>query len=106
MSSKYDELVEALGIMGEQVFARMAAVDLVVTRLLGSLAEKFPDGPAAKMLEDQAAILACLEQVEMTDNQKAVMRNHLAMMFREARALIPANAEASEARITSSPLLH
>src|SRR4051794_8097028 len=96
MSSKYDELAEALGVMGEQVFARMAAVDLVVTRLLGSLAEAFPDGPAAKMLEGERAIFACLEQAELTDEQKVVMRNHLAMMFRDARALIRSNDRAAE----------
>ena len=71
----------------DELFGRLAAIDFVVKRLLTRHAEIFPDGVVNRMLNNEEAVLRSLDCADIGKGQRAAMQEHLAMMFRNSRAL-------------------
>ncbi len=81
----------------DELFGRLAAIDFVVKRLLTSHAQLFPDGVASRMLNNEEAVLRSLDCADMGEGQRAAMQEHLALLFRSARALGKARRQRTQA---------
>jgi hypothetical protein len=78
---------EAAQRLIDDIYGRMAAIDYVVKRLLASHAEMFPEGIGQRLLDEEEKVLASLAEAQISDSQLQAMRDHLRMMFRDARRL-------------------
>jgi hypothetical protein len=72
----------------DDIYGRLAALDFVVKRLLASHARRNPDGVAARMISNETELLRSLDDADIGQEQRAVMKRHIATMLRNARNLI------------------